>query len=295
MTPVVISASRRTDIPAFYMPWFMASLNQGRFEVVNPYNQRTSVVPAAPDQVHTIVFWSKNFGPFLQQGYGKDLEAKGYHLFFNFCINSPHSLLEPHLPPLEERLRQLAQLSRDHGPQTIQWRFDPICLFKDASGRQQDNLSHFETIARAAARAGITACITSFVDLYAKVQRRIGKDPRIEWIDPPMAEKLKVIKKLSANLAAFDIALHLCCEKAVLEALPKDTLVRGAACIPNHRLVELYGPGISLAQDKGQRISAGCNCRVSRDIGSYALHACHHSCLYCYANPAADRKAMSSS
>lgn len=290
MPRLVISASRRTDIPAFYMPWFTASLDQGRFEVINPYNQRVSMVPATPDRIHTIVFWSKNFGPFLQHGYGRMLEAKGYHLYFNFCINSPHPLLEPHMPPLTERLQQLVQLSSNHGPQAIQWRFDPICFYRDAAGRQRDNLTHFEPIAAVAAKAGITTCITSFLDLYAKVKRRVKSSRQIEWVDPPMDCKRDVIMRLSKHLRAQGMSLKLCCEKNVLEALHPDSHVQAAACIPNHRLVELYGPGISLVRDKGQRVSAGCDCRVSRDIGSYTTHPCRHNCLYCYANPAMDNR-----
>ena len=95
MEKIILSASRRTDIPAFYMPWFMAGIEQGRFGVVNPYNQKISNVPAGVDQVHTIVFWSKDFGPFLKGGYGEDLAARGYHLFFNFTVNTADRLLEP--------------------------------------------------------------------------------------------------------------------------------------------------------------------------------------------------------
>jgi hypothetical protein len=64
--PIILSASRRTDIPAFYMPWFMEQLSKGFFKVVNPFNQRVSVVPGTPPAIHTVVFWSKNFGPLLK-------------------------------------------------------------------------------------------------------------------------------------------------------------------------------------------------------------------------------------
>ena len=83
----VISASRRTDIPAFYMEWFMRQIVKGTFEVVNPYNRHISRVKAAAADVDTIVFWSKNFGPFLKGRYGEKLIDLGYHLFFNFTIN----------------------------------------------------------------------------------------------------------------------------------------------------------------------------------------------------------------
>jgi hypothetical protein len=66
---IVLSASRRTDIPAFYMPWFMEGIARGEFEVVNPYSRKTTRVPATTPPVHTIVFWSKNFGPFIDGGW----------------------------------------------------------------------------------------------------------------------------------------------------------------------------------------------------------------------------------
>ena len=95
---IVLSASRRTDIPAFYMPWFMERIKSGVFEVVNPFNRRVKKVPATPTDVHTIVFWSKNFGLFLKEGYGHNLQKAGYNLFFNFTINSYAPRLEPHVP-----------------------------------------------------------------------------------------------------------------------------------------------------------------------------------------------------
>jgi len=290
MPQAVISASRRTDIPAFYMPWFMDCIHEGHFNVINPYNRRTALVPATPDRVHTIVFWSKNFGPFLAHGHGDTLARLGYHLFFNFTINSPHDRLEPMMPSLRTRLAQLRRLADTFGPACMQWRFDPICFYKDAGGREHTNLDRFTFIAREVAKAGVGVCITSFADLYRKVIRRMTHHPDLEFIDPSLARKVEVLTDLSDQLKALGMALHLCCEQEVLAALPKDLPVKASACIPNERLVQLYGPGISLARDRGQRVSAGCTCGVSKDIGSYALHPCKHNCLYCYANPEADGK-----
>ena len=81
-TQIVISASRRTDIPAFYLKWFMAQVERGYFEVINPYIRQITIVLAAPQEVHTIVFWSKNFGPFLKKRIGEQLQKRGYNLFF---------------------------------------------------------------------------------------------------------------------------------------------------------------------------------------------------------------------
>lgn len=290
MPQLVISASRRTDIPAFYMPWFMDCIDQGLFKVINPYNQRTARIPASPDKVHTIVFWSKNFGPFLSRDDGSALTRRGYRLFFNFTINSPHPVLEPMMPPLEERLKQLTQLAKAFGPSCIQWRFDPICFFKNASGDEENNLDRFETIARHVAKAGIRTCITSFVDLYRKVEQRLRNNTDLELIDPPITTKVETITTLSSQLSSMGIELQMCCEKEVLDALPTHEVASASACIPNDRLMALHGPGISLARDYGQRTKAGCHCRISKDIGSYSLHPCDHNCLFCYANPAMDKK-----
>lgn len=285
MPRIVISASRRTDIPAFYMPWFMNRIQIGHFELANPYSKKISQLPASPDQVHTIVFWSKDFAPFLDGGYGRQLAEKGYHLFFNFTINSPHPILEPAVPPLEQRLAQLRQLADLFGPQAIQWRFDPICHYRLPSGETDDNLDQFRAIAQGVAQTGITTCITSFVDLYRKVKER-QRHLDLQLFDPPLAQKVARVAAMAETLDGMGIQLQLCCEKELLAAMPPPPHIKSAACIPNHHLARLYGDDISLARDAGQRAAAGCGCRVSKDIGNYQHHPCHHRCLFCYANPA---------
>ena len=285
MQRIVISASRRTDIPAFYMPWFMQQIEQGYFDVRHPFSGKSTRVPAGADRIHTIVFWSKNFGPFLEGDFDRRLVEKGYQLFFNFTINSSNPLLEPAVPPTEARLAQLARLVDRFSPAAIQWRFDPICYYKEASGREGHNLDQFPFIARQAAGLGITTCITSFVDLYQKVQRR-SLQAGLTFLDPPLGRKINQIVSMTRLLRPQGIQLQLCCEHELLAALPKDAQVVGAVCIPNHKLAELYGDDLSLAKDAGQRVAAGCGCRISRDIGSYQLHPCPHLCLFCYANPA---------
>jgi hypothetical protein len=288
MTRHVISASRRTDIPAFFMPWFMAGIDVGFFEVRNPYNGQTSIVPSTTQHVHSIVFWSKNFGPFLDQGYAEKLVQRGYSLFFNFTINSTQSVLEPSLPALDERLGQLTRLVDTFGPACMQWRFDPICFFRERSGRIGNNMDQFDIIAERAAQLGLKTCITSFVDLYRKVLRRVKEHHDLELIDPPMEQKVATISEMAGRLKSLGMALQLCSEKDLLSHLPAGLGVTASSCIPNHRLTEIYGPGISLDRDGGQRRSAGCMCGVSKDIGSYSLHPCRHNCLFCYANPSCD-------
>ena len=269
----------------------MASIDAGYFKVQNPYNRRTLVVPAALGAIHSIVFWSKDFGRFLDQGYADALVNRGYCLFFNFTINSEHAVLEPALPSLDIRLDQLERLVKSFGPDAVQWRFDPICFFKAGSPSVKNNLNQFEIIARHAAQLGLKKCITSFVDLYRKVLQRVRREPfDMQWVDPPLHLKVETICRLAGFLDGLGMQLELCCEKDILAALPSISTVRAASCIPNDLLAALYGPGISLARDNSQRRAAGCTCGVSRDIGSYNLHPCSHNCLFCYANPTRDTK-----
>ena len=283
---IIISASRRTDVPAFYMPWFMGQVKKGSFEVTNPFNQRVSLVPATPDKVDTIVFWSKNFGPFLDKNYGEQLLKLGFHLFFNFTINSDCTNLEPNVPPLKKRLEQLENLCQRFGPKTINWRFDPLCFFKTETGRLKDNLNDFPGIAEKASECGIVRCITSFMDHYPKIRKRLSARPGFVFVDLPLEKKVEILRGMIKTLVAGNIHLSICCEKDLMEALPRSLSVSGSSCIPGDLIRKLFGGRLSLKKDTGQRVKAGCGCTQSSDIGSYRLQPCHHNCLFCYANPA---------
>ncbi len=287
-TRIVISASRRTDIPAFYMPWFMEQIRRGYFETINPYNRRVSVVSATPDKVHTIVFWSKNFGPLIDGGYDQQLKADGYHLFFNFTINSESPVLEPHVPSLQDRLKQLEYLCRKNDPCSINWRFDPICFYQTSDNKIHNNLKDFNRIAQKAAQCGVQRCITSFMDNYPKIRKRIKG--RFSFIDPPMEEKIEIVSKMEQHLNEKRMTLATCCEKDLLAHIPDDSQIQKSSCIPNDLLKEIFGGELCLKRDPGQRIKDGCGCMVSVDIGSYHLHPCYHNCLFCYANPVSGRE-----
>ena len=282
---IVLSVSRRTDIPAFYLSWFMQGIDWGHFDVTNPFSQKVKRVPADPDSVHSLVFWSKNFGPFLSQHIGEALQRRGYHLFFNYTLNSESPLLEPCVPPLENRLDQLEELCRRFGPQTVNWRFDPICYFRHGNGPMQTNLSGFLSIAERAGAVGIQRCITSFMDHYPKIARRLTEMPELEFLDPPPDKKVATLLWMGGILRPMGIALYTCCETDIIKTLPVGSGIQESACIPNSLLVKIYGGKLALKRDPGQRRRMGCRCQVSVDIGSYRDHPCDHDCRYCYANP----------
>jgi hypothetical protein len=267
------------------MPWFMEQIKRGVFEVVNPFIRQIRKVPATPADVHTIVFWSKDFGLFLKENWAEKLQRAGYHLFFNFTINSSAPMLEPRVPPLDVRLKELEQLCDRFESGAINWRFDPICFFRMHNGVLEDNLHDLGRIAEKAAGCGIKQCITSFLDFYPKIDKRIAALPGFSFSNPTPDAKKSTILKIEQLLSEYKINLRLCCEKEVMGMLPDSSSVTESSCIPNDLLVKLFGGNLSLKKDTGQRIRKGCGCKVSVDIGSYHRQPCFHNCLFCYANP----------
>ena len=133
--------------------------------------------------------------------------------------------------------------------------------------------------------SGIRRCITSFMDPYSKIKKRLASLPEFSFLNPPLKKKKHTILKLEQALAVYQLNLKLCCEKEILDALPENSSVTQSACISNDLLVELFGGNLALKKDTGQRIKKGCGCKISVDIGSYQHHPCYHNCLFCYANP----------
>ena len=287
---IVISASRRTDIPAFYLKWFAKQIKKGFFKTTNPYNRHVSIIQAAPDRVHTIVFWSKNFRPFIKSNFGKNLQKKGYNLFFNFTVNSCNSLLEPHVPPLDDRLDQLSYLCTHFNPESINWRFDPICFYKTDGSKTENNMHDFIRIAKFASNCGVKRCITSFMDNYAKIKKRAASIRGFSFIELNDDKKISILLNMEHELKALGIGLFTCCEKEILDKISRNrptrnSTISASSCIPNDLLIKLYGGNLSMRKDTGQRIKQGCGCKISVDIGSYSMHPCYHNCLFCYANP----------
>ena len=274
----------------------MERIRHGFFDIKNPYTQVLKKVEVSKESFHSIVFWSKNYGPFLHSGAGQTLQTLGFKLYFNFTINSESALLEPEVPPLKQRLRQLKQLASDFGPDNIAWRFDPICFFKTDGNPtksvkpvKENNLADFVLISEHAAKIGIKKCITSFMDDYPKIQKRLkrlySKTGRaFSFIDPDMESKIRLIQRMEKHLKALDISLFLCCEKDLFASLGKTATVRENACIDGKHLKKLFGGNPETKRDYGQRAAQGCKCTKSIDVGSYKDHPCLHNCLFCYAN-----------
>lgn len=293
VAPVIISASRSTDIPAFYPEWFVERLARGYVTWINPFSGRPSSVSFA--RTRAIVFWSKNPRPMLRRL--PDLNALMPNYYFLYTLNDyVREGWEPAVPGLDERIDTFHALSSRIGPGRVVWRFDPLVL----SGA----LGTGELIARIAAMAseleGATrTLVVSFVDIerYPKVKRNLAR-AGASCRQPSEAEKRELAAALGAIGARHGMTVATCAEEMDLSAHG----IVHSRCIDDVLLRREFGHDAELMaflgdvdsgdrrdagsirkhplKDKGQR--ARCGCIVSKDIGRY--DTCPHLCVYCYAN-----------
>jgi len=273
----VISASRRTDIPAFYLDWFIEAIETGFIDIQNPfYKKHKYRVALTPDQVEWIVLWSRNYGKFLK----KRPIFEFYRLFFHFTIISHHPLLEKARLPLNDALRQMEQLVRWYGPDHIVWRYDPIVAWKKGIITESNfNFSEFQFLCRRLSDLGIRRCYFSIVFPYRKFKNRFNKYfPQQELISDADIFIRTLCCKMSETAAACHIGLYSCCN----DALINESIQKGR-CISGSLLNHLSGEKV-VSEAKAPTRS-DCGCTRSVDIGSYSNHPCYFGCLYCYANP----------
>ena len=260
---MIVSISRRTDIPALYTPWLMNRLREGFVLVPNPRNpHKLSRIQLNPDTVDCMAFWSKNPSPML--AHLQELEDWGVPLYFTFTLTPYGPELEPRIPSKKQLLDTFRQLSDALGPERVDWRYDPIIVDPDHP------LSyHLERFAEyCAALAPCTSrCILSFVDDYTYLPRRFS---------PMQPFQIREIAAGFSRIAApYGLPLFTCCEEADLSSFG----IRHGACIDPLKIQRLLGSPIPFRKDPGQR--EHCGCIPSVDIGTY--DTCTAGCAYCYA------------
>jgi len=276
----VVSASRRTDLVAFFPDW-LAGVFRGESALVFGPRGGTMRVDLRPSSVHTVVLWSKDFSNLILNVQGlRDVLEKYEHLYFLFTVTGlGGTAIEKGVPAPAAALAQLPALVALTGhPKRVSLRFDPVVHWREGFGIKS-NLRFFETAAEAAARAGIEDVRISFTQWYGKALRRAATHG-FDYVDPADEEKLEAARSLAETAARWDLRLHSCSQN-FLTGVPG---IRASACIDGKLLKELHPgeEGAVTAKDKGQRDE--CGCTASLDIGSYA-QMCSHGCLYCYANP----------
>ncbi len=272
----VISASRRTDIPAFYLKWFINHIQEGFVNVPNPFNRKqVKKVSLEPKDVAWIVFWSRNYEVFL-----KNYKYFGeYNLFFHFTINPENPLLEPGMIAPAAALKQLEQLVSLFAPERIIWRYDPITFYR--SGKElhtNHDINIFKQFVQRVASLGIKRCYFSFAFIYPKMKRRTRRLADFEFVDPAEETKLKILHEMSEYAALYDVHLYSCSNNQLL----KLKTIRKGHCIDGKLLNHLSDQAVS---ERCLPTRPDCGCTESIDIGDYVSTPCKYKCLYCYARP----------
>ncbi len=265
----IISASRRTDIPAFYKPWFMYRLDEGCAAYPNPFGGQIHTVSLRPADVHSIVFWTKNPAPLVERV--PELHARGYRFITHVTITGLPRALEPHVPRWEHVADAARALAERTSPYHVQWRFDPIVITPALSPAWYAD--RFAQIA-AALEGHTTRCYFSFATFYGKVLQRM-QQAGIAYDDPPLAAKRALVERLADIADAHRITLHACCQDDLHGAR-----VRQAHCIDGDLLAALFPDRPHVTGHRPTRHF--CGCVASRDIGMY--DTCPYGCVYCYAN-----------
>lgn len=271
---MIVSASRRTDIPAFYPDWFYRRLEEGYLYVRNPMNPRqVSDLRLNRDTVDCFVFWTKNPGPMMDRF--SLLDDKGYPYYFQFTLTAYGRDLEPGLPDKNELVRIFRELSRRIGPDRVVWRYDPVLL-----GGIYDLEFHRQWFERlCGSLSGYTGtCVISFLDMYARIRKNMEQ----RGIRPmETGDICRVAEAFGAIAPRYGIEIQTCCEDIDLGAYG---IVKGK-CIDGQRISQITGRCLNVKKDDTQRES--CGCVKSVDIGAY--HTCAHFCRYCYANNSPDQ------
>lgn len=258
---MIISASRRTDIPALYPEWFVNRLRAGEVMVPNPYNRKkVKRIVLSPEKVDCVAFWTKNPEPMLP--FLKEIDDMGYQYYFQMTITDYEEEMETNLPSTAESMATFLLVSDKLGKERMDWRFDPILLTEKYTIPY--HLEKFEMMCEWL-HGATTRCILSFFDSY-----KGGC-----FLEPEREEIEELAEGLSKIAGKYNLPLYTCAEKIDLSRYG----IQHGACIDRDRIRRLIGYKLDLKKDPGQRKE--CMCAESVDIGVY--DTCIQGCRYCYA------------
>jgi hypothetical protein len=264
---VILSASRRTDLPAFFGDWFMQCLGEKKALVRNPMNPKiVSELALDPEGIDCVVFWTKDPGNFLRRL--PELDALGYRYYFQFTLTPYDSSIERNLDKTKI-VETFIALSEYLGKEKVIWRYDPI--FINGTFTVPYHLEQFERLCEKL-HGHTEQCVISFIDSYPFLKESFRENKIREVSDE---ETAILAGAFSAIGRKHKLSLSACCEKANLDAYG---IGRGK-CIDGDLIERLFNIRVKPKKDPSQR--ALCGCCVSRDIGAY--NTCLHDCVYCYA------------
>ena len=265
---MILSVSRRTDIPNYYSEWFFNRLKDGFLYVRNPMNfHQISEIKISPDVVDCIVFWTKNPLPMMERL--DELEA--YNYYFQFTLTGYGNDVERNLPNKKTSVIPIFQeLSNKIGKEKVVWRYDPI--FFSNRYNVQYHLKAFRSIAEALSRY-TEKCVISFLDIYPKNKKNMDNLLSYDLSDSELRE---FAKELSNIAKENHIKIGSCAEKVDLDEYG----IIHNSCIDKELIEKIIGCKLKINKDKNQRIE--CGCVESVEVGTY--NTCKNGCVYCYAN-----------
>ena len=264
---MILSVSRRTDIPAFYSEWFFNRLKEGFVLVRNPMSyHQVSRVKLTPDVIDCIVFWTKDPSKMLDKLH----LLNKYKYYFQITINPYEQHMEKRVSHPDRVIKSFQEISSKIGIDRVIWRYDPIILTKEMN--LDYHTTNFDKIA--SKLSGYTKrCIISFVDNYRKTERNMKS---IVQEDITSEIMLRIGEKFAEIGDKYNLKISTCSEIIDLSAVG----IEHAKCIDDRLISQIIGESLVIAKDKNQREE--CGCVTSIDIGAY--NTCKHGCLYCYAN-----------
>lgn len=265
---MILSVSRRTDIPNYFSEWFFNRIKEGFVYVRNPMNtHQVSKVDITPEVVDCIVFWTKNPEPMLDR---LD-ELTPYDYYFQFTLTGYGKDMECNVPHKKEKMIPIFQeLSKKIGMRKVIWRYDPVIFTKKYT--PEYHLKAFAQIATAL-KGYTEKCVISFVDIYKKNKKNM------ELFDAYTLEKrdlLEFAKKVAGIARTNGLTIGSCAESIDLE----DCGIVHNCCIDKTLIEDITGCRLKARKDKNQRVA--CGCMESVDVGAY--NTCKNGCKYCYAN-----------
>lgn len=274
---MIISASRRTDIPAFYAKWFEKRIKDGYVLVQNPFNlHQASKISLRREDVDLFVFWTKNPIPFMSKLIM--LDDLGYKYYFQFTLNSYAKDIEQNVLSKSEKLIDaFIALSEQIGKEKVIWRYDPI-LINDKYTFDY-HYKYFDMLC-SKLHSYTNLCVISFIDLYDKTKRNI-KGLNILSFEENTSYVYDIASNISNIANTYNLKVKSCSEKYDLQKYG----IEHNSCIDKLLVEKIIGYSLDIKKDKNQR--AECGCVQSIDIGVY--NTCNHGCTYCYANYSKDK------
>lgn len=265
---MILSVSRRTDIPCYYSDWFVNRIKAGYLCVRNPFNaEQISRISLSPDVIDCIVFWTKNPANMLD----KLDEFKEYEYYFQFTLTGYGKDAEPNLPDKKSVIvPTFRKLSERIGKKRVVWRYDPI-MFNDKYTPDY----HIRAFGELCSLLdGYTErVVISFVDLYAKTKKNTES---LHLKAASERDMMSLAAELSRIARAHGLEIFTCAENIELSSVG----IEHGSCVDKRLIEELTGFTLKCAKDKNQR--GECGCYESIDVGAY--NTCKSGCKYCYAN-----------